>query len=207
MKSPQPNITDPWHWFPPEEYAARRARGFDEIGPKACAVVQGAGPVRGFEAFRQTNEFFYLCGLEIPRCLLLLDGRTRKTTLFVPHRPERPPSEGDLMGAEDAEALIALTGVDEVRPVEDLAGRLAQAPTIATPHSPAESRLQARDSLTHAAKLAAEDPWDGTPTREAQFLSLVRKAAPGAEITDLSPILDELRLVKSPRRSRRKTKA
>ena len=54
-------------WFPPEEFAAHRETIYDTIGPEAHALIQGAGPPRGFEVFRQTNEFFYLCGVEIPQ--------------------------------------------------------------------------------------------------------------------------------------------
>lgn len=91
-----------------------------------------------------------------------------------------------------------MTGVDEILPTEALGDRLAGAKTIVTPHAPAESRCQARDTLSHAAKLVAADPWDATPVREERFISLIQKRAPGADIADLSPILDELRIVKSP---------
>ena len=75
--------------FPPAEFAARRASVFDALGG-AAAVVQGGPEVRGFEVFRQTNEFYYLCGVEVPHSYLLLDGRDRRTTLFL---PERDPSQ------------------------------------------------------------------------------------------------------------------
>lgn len=94
MSTPNGNVTDPWFWFDPAEFAARRARVFEKIGPDACAVIQGAGPVLGFEAFRQSNEFFYLCGLELPSCLLVLDGHSRKTTVFLPRRGDAKSSEG-----------------------------------------------------------------------------------------------------------------
>ena len=175
MSTPKSNVADPWSWFTPEEFAARRERVFEAIGTDTCGVVQGAGPVNGFEAFRQTNEFFYLCGLELPSCLLLLDGRSRRTTIFLPRRGDAKSSEGDQLGAEDAEILVGMTGVDEVLPTEALAARIAGAPTIATPHAPAESRCQARDTLSHAAKLVAADPWDKTPVREERFIALIRE--------------------------------
>ena len=49
--------------FKPEELAARRQKVLDAIGKTAIAIVQGAPSVRGFEVFRQLNEFYYLTGL------------------------------------------------------------------------------------------------------------------------------------------------
>src|SRR5262245_47177233 len=66
--------------FPPEEYTARRAKVYDAIGKDAFAVVQGAPTPPGYTRFRQTNEFYYLCGIETPHAYLLLDGATRKAT-------------------------------------------------------------------------------------------------------------------------------
>src|SRR3954447_17421724 len=74
--------------FPPEEFAARRAKVYDAIGPNGIAVVQGAPLPSTKIRFRQTNEFFHLCGVESPHAYLVLDGARRKTTLFLQHRNE-----------------------------------------------------------------------------------------------------------------------
>lgn len=81
--------------FPPEEFRARWNRLFDKIGPDAVAVVQGVALTNGYSMPRQTNEFYYLCGVETPHSYLLLDGRTRKVTLYLPPRnPRLEASEG-----------------------------------------------------------------------------------------------------------------
>lgn len=188
------------HDFPPEEFRARRARLFDTLGVQGCALVQGAGPVERSEPFRQTNEFYYLCGVEVPRALLLLDGRSRTTTLFLPHRDERQErSEGPSFAAEDEALLSKLAGVDSVRPVEDLLPMLNGIDLLFTPHSPAEGAAMYRDESLHAARQIAADPWDPRTPREAQFIHLLHERCPTIEIKDLSPALDDLRLIKSPR--------
>ncbi len=53
------------------------------------AIVQGAPLARGFAFPRQSNEFYYLSGIETPGAYILLDGRTRKSTLILPPRNER----------------------------------------------------------------------------------------------------------------------
>ena len=101
--------------FPPEEFQARWQQLFTRIGDRAVALLQGMPLARGFTVPRQTNEFYYLTGIETPGAYLLLDGRTRKVTLFLPPRNERlERSEGKVLSADDVELVKRLTGVDAV---------------------------------------------------------------------------------------------
>ena len=70
--------------FLPKEFSDRRAKVFDAIGDNALAVLQGAAPSGTFDIFRQANEFYYLCGVGVPYAYLLLDGKSRKTILYLP---------------------------------------------------------------------------------------------------------------------------
>ena len=47
------------------------------------AVIQGATETVAYEPFRQSNQFFYLTGVEVPRSVLLIDGRDKTTTLYL----------------------------------------------------------------------------------------------------------------------------
>jgi Xaa-Pro aminopeptidase len=193
--------------FPPEEFAARRARIFQAMGGGAFAVLQGAPDVRGFEVFRQSNQFHYCCGVEVPQAYLLLDAAARRATLYLPHRPARPGAEGELLGAEDAERLCAAAGLDAVCGVELLSHHLQRAAVLYVPHRPAEGWQASRDMLQHADGRAAADPWDGRLSREQHFIQLLRARCPRAEIRDLSVILDGLRAIKSPREIERLRRA
>jgi Xaa-Pro aminopeptidase len=185
--------------FPAEEFKERRAKAVEAIGPNAHALLQGAPPPRGFEPFRQSNEFYYLSGVEVPQAYLLLGGPSRTTRLYLPHRPERASAEGECFAAEDAELVKPLTGVDAVHPIEALAGHLQQASVLYTPHAPAECWRASRDTLLAADRLAMSDPWDGCPSREQHFIAMLRSRFPKAEVRDLSPTLDALRAIKSAR--------
>src|SRR3970282_787774 len=68
--------------FPPEEFAARRARVMDKIG-EGVAILQGTTEHAGGQALRQNNQFFYLTGVVEPRAIVAIDGRTKKTTLYL----------------------------------------------------------------------------------------------------------------------------
>lgn len=192
--------------FPPEEFKARWAGLFEKIGARAVAIVQGAPLARGFALPRQSNEFYYLSGIETPGAYLLLDGRTRKVTLFLPPRNERlERSEGKVLSADDADLVRQLTGADAVASTRSMGEEWlnelmkAPAPAIYTLFSPAEGSAESRYELQNANAAIAADYWDGRLSREAHFVSLLRTRAPRAEVRDLTAILDEMRSVKSPR--------
>ena len=192
--------------FPPEEFAERRDRVFEAIGDNALVLLQGAPNVQGFRVFRQSNEFYYLTGLEVPHSYLLMDGRNKTTRLYLPHRnPRRERGEGKSLSAEDAELVAELTGVDQVYGVDLLPYQLwryllrAPFPTLYTMLSPAEGAAQSRDEILIGFGEAASDPWDGRPSREGWFVKQLRERYPQFEIADLTPILDGMRIVKSPR--------
>ena len=190
--------------FPAEEFAARREAVLDAIGPAGAAVVQGAPSPMGYVRFRQTNSFYYLTGVETPHAYLLLDGASRRSVLYLPHRNDRrEASEGRLLSAEDAELARQLTGADAVYGTWKLSDDLARLawstrpPTLHTPLSPAELAAMSRDLATRGNSDLANDPWDGRPSREANFAAHLRDRFPRLAIEDLSPLLDRLRLVKS----------
>ena len=185
--------------FPAEEFVRRRREVFEAIGDGAVAIVQGAEPVKGFDMFRQTNQFYYLCGLEAPQAYLLLDGSSGRATIYLPHRVEGHSAEGESLSADDAEAILDATGVDAVFGPDALGDHLAGSSVVYTPHSPGEQRRMSRDELSRRARLIAADPWDGAPGREQRLIDLLVARIQGVEIRDLSPVIDRMRSVKSPR--------
>lgn len=192
--------------FPPEEFRARWEKAFAKIGPESVAVMQGAPQVSGFIMPRQDNSFYYLSGVETPHSYLLLDGRSRKVTIYLPPRnPRLESAEGRVLSAEDAALVRKLTGADTVKTTDEmrgdwLSGLEGGAPKIVfTPFSPAEHNAESRHEIESANAGIAADYWDGRLPREAHFIALLKTRYPRIEVNDLSPILDEMRSVKSPR--------
>jgi Xaa-Pro aminopeptidase len=192
--------------FPASEFRERRAKVFERIGRNAFALIQGAASAESPQVFRQSNEFYYLSGIEAPHAYLLLDGRSRKTTVYLPHRdPARERQIGSLVSAEDAAVIMERAGVEEVYGVEALAKHLSSAqihlpaPTLYVPFSPSEGAFGSRDERLRQIGEMASDPWDGRPSRTGQLLALLRSRFPTYELRDLSPILDPIRLIKSQR--------
>jgi Xaa-Pro aminopeptidase len=109
--------------LPKEEFAARRAKVLQQIGD-GVVVIQGATETSSYEKFRQSNQFYYLTGVETPRAILVLDGRTKSSTLYLmPTNPQMERSEGPLLGpGAEAEAL---TGIEHVLPRDEFAKLVA----------------------------------------------------------------------------------
>ena len=189
------------------DFQERRSQIFEAIGNNSIALIQGAASIAGFKVFRQTNTFYYLCGLEAEHAYLLLNGKTKTSTIYLPNRDkERERSQGKILSAEDVDLVKKLTGVERVRGYGSLANDLVGtglinrgAPYLYTPLSPAETGNDSRDEILHGQARAASDPWDSQSTREARFKKLITERFPQFEIRDLSPILDAMRLIKSPK--------
>jgi Xaa-Pro aminopeptidase len=188
-------------YFTPAEFAGRRARVAEAIGPTAIALMQGAATTHASGLFRQSNEFFYLTGVVVPQAYLLIDGSGR-STLYLPHAdPARALTEGELLTSDDPQGAAKAAGVDEVRALEmlslDLTNRARIAKQLYVPFQPAEGMSESRDGAQRRNADAAADPWDGRASREAHFIQLLRSRVPFLELRDLSPILDGLRAIKS----------
>src|SRR5262245_30977981 len=78
---------------------------------------------------------------------------------------------------------------------------IGDAPPVAiyAESAPAEGYAESRYELQARDAAIANDFWDGRTSRERRFVELLRTRNPRAEIRDLTPVLDELRSVKSPR--------
>ncbi|SVB66541.1 uncharacterized protein METZ01_LOCUS219395, partial [marine metagenome] len=190
--------------FPPSEFKSRWDGVFSQIGNNSVAIVQGFPLSNGFIMPRQTNAFYYLCGIETPHAYILLDGRNRKVTLYMPPKNERlERSEGRILNAEDKKLIKKLVGVNDVLSThemrENFPPNLKSSVTIYTMFTPAEGQGQSRYELEVANASIAADSWDGRINREGRFVQLLRTRNRRNEVKDLTPIIDNLRSLKSPR--------
>jgi Xaa-Pro aminopeptidase len=186
--------------LPAEEFAAHRSALIARLGD-GVAILQGASERPAFLPFRQTNHFFYLSGVESPRAFLAIDGASKTTTLFLqPVNERHERSEGPVLtpGPE----AVRLTGISDVRVADELAAFVASlgTRTVYTPFRMGSLGAYTPDRIGAHARASEADPWDGRAAREtAAFREKLQAKAPGIQIRDLDPILDELRLIKTPR--------
>ena len=188
--------------FPPEEFAARRANVFERIGDGVAIVLGTPGPP-GEMPFRQNSQFFYVTGLAEPRASVIIDGRTKKTTVYLQPKNER--RDGSMFGPALAPGPDAakLLGVDAALPIAEFTAGMnalaADRRAIYTPFAAEVLGSQSQGDPTRFWAANKQDPWDGRDSREAAFLAKLAAAAPQSEIKNLDPILNALRAVKSPR--------
>ena len=175
--------------FDKSEYAARRQKLMAQI-PDGIAIIQGslAGPLNN--EFIQNNDFLYLCGVKLPRAVLLVDGIHKESILFFTTSERYLRNEGvslDLL--RDPKGA---TGVEKYYPADELTkvltGLAAQTKVIYTPATP-EGPPQ---------EVATNSDWDGRLTREPQFAKMIRQRFPNIEVRDCTNMLWDLRRLKTP---------
>lgn len=169
---------------------AESKSGSSRTGPKrAVIVLRGADDPDIEGKFRQTNDFAYLTGVDLPSAYLVLNPDEDRATLYLPPRSPfgghmNTPRPGP--GPESA----SLYGFDKVESTERLLGDVFGA--IADPQVPARGRSS---SVVYARAVGPRSANSRTP--EARLTQLLRDGAPNTEFKDVAPIIGEMRKAKS----------
>jgi len=184
--------------FTSEEFSRRRQAIAGAIGGGASALLQGAPrSLTAHPKFLQSKIFYYVCGISIERCYLLIDGASAKTTVFVPSEGISSVRGGIL--DEDSMAQIRLRmGIDEVRTTESLERRLEPIRTLYVLHQPDELVFTTKGGIMASSRKRAEDPFERHRRREEMLIDRLKERFPAIEIADLDPIIAQMRLIKSP---------
>ena len=185
--------------FDRDEFAARRAKLFDRI--KDGVAVVFAAPVPSAPVkFRQAPDFFYLTGIEEPNAVLVLDGRSRATFLFVPKRTETEVmvSGPGIWQLEKPEERYGITRLFEPELFYPVFGQVAQsAEKLYVPvSSPDELQMSRGEVLFRHLNRCRQPLFDALPENR-QIVATLQKWAPHVAIADVNPHLDELRWVKT----------
>ena len=185
----QPVFTDV---FPPVEYAARRARVMEKLGD-GVAILQGTTERPGEQPLRQSNQFHYLCGVVEPRAILVIDGKSKRSTLFLNPRNERREQSMFGPGLYPGDDAAKATGLDAVLPRDAFKAVLQalgeEGRTIYTPFRPEVLGSASSSDPAALARATRNDPWDGRGSREEAFIGHLKEAAARSEIRDLDPVL------------------
>lgn len=186
--------------FDVKEYAARRARLMDKIGD-GVAVLLGASTPASDVAFRQGHDFVYLTGVRVPDAYLVVDGLRRESVLFFTMTEAEAASEG--IPREMISDPKTFTGIERILPADRFAPTLAslcqRTEVVYTMFKPEEIGPEnANEKFNALQRTMTMTPWDGRLTRELQFVKQLRDRFPQVEIRDCSPIVWDLRKIKSP---------
>ncbi len=167
------------------------------------AIVLGATEPPGEMPFRQNSQFFYLTGVTEPRARVIIDGRSKTTTVFLQQWADRQEKSmfgpGLNPGPDAARALsvdAALPSSEFTKAINAIA---KERRVIYSPFAAEVLGSQSQGDPTRYWTKNHEDRWDGRDSREATFVAKLRQAAPQCEIKDLDPVENSLRLLKTPR--------
>jgi len=186
--------------FEKPEYAARRAKLMQMI-PDGIAIIQGAHASNPYNEYFQNNEFMYFTGVEIPGAVLIIDGMRKESILFFTISERRARGEG--ISAELVRNPEEVTGIEKVYPKERFSSMLSrlssQTDVFYTPFKPEElSREVSNEKFGRLRTSMILNEWDGRLTKELQFVKLLKERFPEVEVKDCSPMMWQLRTIKSP---------
>ncbi len=195
-------VTQPMSFdvFDQAEYATRRAKFMDKI-PDGIAVINGATLPTGYYRFFQQNDFMYLCGLEIPDAVLVIDGVNRESTVFFSINDRGARNFG--VPLKHINNTVAVTGLEARMEITELEPFLKEkAKTINVFYTEfAASELMRESSREKQRYLIAgmvNNPRDGRPTREDQFVFYLKNLLPqNVLVTDCTEKIWKLREIKS----------
>lgn len=189
--------------YPPGEFAARRQRLAAAV-QRGTVVMFGATTPSPGVRFRQDNDFFYLTGNESLNAALVIDASTSDAHLFL---PKLSPAEIRYEGPnwlEEADAARTY-GFASIQPLAAMPEFLAR--RRGNPGSELLwTRLSERDAVNFGRADAAiqtarrlTNPFAQHPTEDALRVAALREQFPYYTLQDVTPHLDRLRLIKTPR--------
>jgi Xaa-Pro aminopeptidase len=186
--------------FDKSEYAARRQKLMEKI-PDGIAVIFGAQPIASYYPYFQNNDFLYLTGVEIPNAILMIDGIRKTSLLFFTTTEAAARNEG--ISVDLVKNPREFTGIEQVLPYENFTMRFtmmaSRSKVLYTPFYPEElAREASTEKFMTLQRNQALNFWDQRPTREMQFVKILREKFPMAEIRDCSSFIWEQRAIKSP---------
>ncbi|MDQ7780409.1 MAG: aminopeptidase P N-terminal domain-containing protein, partial [Planctomycetota bacterium] len=146
-------------------------------------VLRSAEPQGTYERYTQNNNFYYLTGIESPDAILLIIPQAREAHFFG-----RMPA-GLAGGFKQAHKLDDFQNV--------MTQLVRKTREVCIPLQPEEIGCMNLDGASMARQRMKMDPWDGREGREEAFKRVLEKKFKGVKIADLSPVLFEMRRVKS----------
>lgn len=189
--------------YAPEEFAARRQRLARALERGTLVMFGATTPSPGVR-FRQDNDFFYLTGNESLNAALVMDAATADAHLFLPKlSPTEIRYEGpNWLEEADAARTYGFASIQPLAAMPEFLARRRGNPG----NELLWTRLSERDFVNHGRVDAAistarrlTNPFAQHPTEDALRVAALRETFPYYTMQDVTPHLDRLRLIKTPR--------
>lgn len=190
-----------------EDLKARRARAMERLGPDALAIFWSA-PVRVYSLdvdyeYRQDSNFYYLTGIDQPESILVVmpGNATRREILFVREADARREHwEGHSLTPAEASEASGITTVMTAGQFEPFIAAMFSKRPMGAPETEYAKFFGAitESRAKLALLLEPQTSLSGDPGVARQFAAKLRDRFFGFAVQDATPILWELRQVKTP---------
>lgn len=189
--------------YPPSEFAARRDKLAQAV-EKGLIVMFGATDATPGVRFRQDNDFFYLTGNESENGVLVIDAATKASHLFLPKlTPVQIRYEGgNWLEEKDAAKAHGFTSIQPITALGEFLGRRRGVSGMETFWTRLSERDEVGSGRIDAAVQAGRrliNPFAFAPNQDAQRIAALRLQFPFYDVRDVTPQIDRLRLIKTPR--------
>jgi Xaa-Pro aminopeptidase len=189
--------------YPPEEFAARRKALAGELKEGLVLLVGKTLPNIATRN-HQDNDFYYLTGNEDLNAVLVLDAASGEARLFLPRQGDREVRADGPNWLAEAEAAKR-RGFASIEPLDMAAeflarrrGRSGVQPLWVRLSEPDEvDEARGTGSLNQARRM--KNPFAVQPTEGAMRVAFLRDQFPYYDLKDVTPAIDRLRMIKSPR--------
>lgn len=189
--------------YPPEEFANRRQALCERLGTEGAVLLFGGTiPHPGYR-FRQDHDFYYFTGNEDLNTALVVDLAECEAFLFIPPQDEREVRADGWNWLHDPEAAESW-GFAAFHPLHHLGEFLARRRNGGP--QKLYVRLSERDEVDQSRGNKAlylsrrfNNPWSAQPSLDTWRVQALQQRYPYYELADVSPHIDRLRILKSPK--------
>ena len=201
---PLPQATAQKVEYPAEEFSARRQALCSSLGNQGFVLMFGKTVVPAGVRFRQDNDFYYFTGNEDLNAIMFMDAASCDATLFLPAQTEREASR-DGWNMLYQEGAAEANGYAAVHPLTYLQEFLSRNRN-GRPADPLRPTLGELRRWTSPEATWPSSPPAGWPTPSVRFrrktpggYETLRERFPYYDLKDITPHIDPLRMIKSPR--------
>jgi Xaa-Pro aminopeptidase len=189
-----------------EDVKARRARAMERLGPDAIAIFFSA-PERVYSTdvnyeYRQDSNFLYLTAIDQPETILVLipGGEGTREVLFVREADARREHwNGHSLTPSEASAESGITTVLTASQFEPfIAGIFSRRSSIPTADFSTFFKALTDNRARLAVLADRQTDLSTPPGPAAQFAAKLRERFFGFSLQEASPVLGELRQIKTP---------
>jgi Xaa-Pro aminopeptidase len=189
--------------YPAEEFANRREALCESVGHEGGIVLFGKTVVPAGVRFRQDNDFYYFSGNDNLNAIFFIDAPSCSATLFLPAQTEREASRDgwNLLYQDGAAGSLGYSAIHPLSYLHEFLSRRRtggpQELWVRLSESTEVDQSRGDMAIFTARRMA--NPYGAFPSEDAWRIRTLKERFPYYEWKDVTPHIDPLRMIKSPR--------